>query len=58
MLARSRNSEAFVMVLEISFSGDFVPQRLEFFNQGLTVAQGLEFINLYPGTVPVQIIIF
>ena len=29
MFARSRNSEAFVMGLEISFSGDFVSQRLE-----------------------------
>ena len=29
MLARFRNSEAFVMGLEISFSGDFVSRRLE-----------------------------
>ena len=62
MLARSRNSEAFVMGLEISFSGDFVSWRLEVsvsnFNQDLAVSQSLEINNLYPSTVPVQISIF
>ena len=32
--------------------------RSRIFNQGLAVSQSLEFSNLYPGTVSVQISIF
>ena len=43
-------SEAFVMGLEVSFSGDFASWSLEVGNPGLAVSQSrsLEFTILYP----------
>lgn len=41
-------SEALVMGLEVSFSGDFASWSLEVGYPGLAVSKSLEFTNLYP----------
>ena len=41
-------SEAFVMGLEVSFSGDFVSWSIEVGNPGRAVSQSLKFSILYP----------
>ena len=40
-------SEEFLVVLEVSLSGDFEPRSLKFWNLFLTVLQSLEFVMLY-----------